>query len=155
MARDLPTGLTRLLFRAPNLLYRARLGFLLGKRFLMIEHLGRKSGRLYRTVVEVVGRSPDNAEWFVVSGYGTKTDWYRNLRAGALEAIWLGSRRVRARMRFPDDEEAAGILARYERAHPRTARMLLDQLGLSYDGTDAGRVAMMPELPMVAFQPIR
>lgn len=155
MARELPRGLTLWLFRAPIFLYRARLGFLLGKRFLMIEHRGRNSGRLYRTVVEVVGRSPDNGEWFVVSGYGTKTDWYRNLRAGALEAIWLGKSRFRARERFPDDEEAARILAQYERAHPKTARMLLDQLGLSYDGTDAGRVAMMSELPMVAFQPVR
>lgn len=121
----------------------------------MIEHRGRQSGKLYRTVVEVVGRSSDNAEWFVVSGFGANTDWYRNLKAGELEAIWLGSRRVRARVRFPDDAEAGAILSRYERAHPGTARRLLDQLGLSYDGTDSGRIAMMSELPMVAFEPVR
>lgn len=121
----------------------------------MIEHRGRRSGKLYRTVVEVVGRSPDKAEWFVVSGFGTRTDWYQNLTAGGLEAIWLGSRRVQARIRFPDDTEAGGILSRYERAHPGTARRLLDHLGLSYDGTDSGRIAMMAELPMVAFEPIR
>ena len=155
MAREVPRGFTLWLFRAPNFLYRARLGFLLGSRFLMIEHRGRSSGRLYRTVVEVVGRSLDKREWFVVSGYGTRTDWYRNLRAGALEAIWLGSRRVSARARFPEDQEAAGVLASYERAHPRTAKTLLGQLGLSYDGSEAGRVAMMPELPMVAFEEIR
>lgn len=155
MTREVPTGLTLWLLRVPNLLYRARLGFMLGNRFLMIEHRGRKSGRLHRTVVEVVGRSSDDRERFVVSGFGTKTDWYQNLLAGQLEAIWLGNRRVPSSVRFLDHVEAAGILARYERAHPRTARLLLNQLGLVYDGTDAGRIAMMPELPMVAFQPIR
>ena len=122
---------------------------------MMIEHRGRKSGTLYRTVVEVVGRSADNDEWFIVSGFGTRTDWYRNLKEGQLEAIWLGSRRVRSSVRFPEDEEAAGILAQYERAHPRTARVLLDQLELSYDGSDAGRIAMMSEIPMVAFRPVK
>lgn len=155
MARDVPRGVTLWLFRAPILLYRARLGFLLGNRFLMIEHRGRRSGRLHRTVVEVVGRSREAREWFVVSGYGRKTDWYRNLRAGHLQAIWLGNRRVEARARFLDDAEAAGVLAAYQAVHPRTASALLGQLGLSYDGTDEGRIAMMPQLPMVALAPVR
>ncbi len=155
MARDVPRGVALWLFRAPNLLYRARLGFLLGNRFLMMEHRGRRSGRLYRTVVEVVGRSHEAGEWFVVSGYGRKTDWYRNLRAGHLQAIWLGSRRVEARARFLDDSEAAEVLAAYEGAHPRMATVLLGQLGLSYDGTDEGRIAMMSQLPMVALAPVR
>ncbi len=122
---------------------------------MMIEHRGRNSGKLYRTVVEVVGRSHEAGEWFAVSGYGTKTDWYRNLREGNLEAIWLGARRFQATARFLGDVEAAGILGRYETAHPKTARILLGQLGLGYDGTDIGRIAMMPELPMVAFAPVR
>jgi hypothetical protein len=35
---------TRWIVRAPVGLYRARLGFLLGPRMLMLEHTGRKSG---------------------------------------------------------------------------------------------------------------
>jgi hypothetical protein len=50
-----------------------------------------------------------------------------------------------------DDAEAAQCFARYEDAHPRTARRLLATMGNSYDGTDDGRVAMMADMPMVAF----
>lgn len=96
----------RWLMRAPVWLYRARLGFLLGSRFLMIEHRGRTSGRLYRTVVEVVGGS-ERDERLVVSGFGPRADWYLNLRANGLVAIWLGSRRRGARVRFIEPDEAA------------------------------------------------
>ncbi|HJQ75719.1 MAG TPA: nitroreductase family deazaflavin-dependent oxidoreductase [Acidimicrobiia bacterium] len=152
MAKERPTGLLRLLFRAPVWLYRARLGFLLGSRFLMIEHRGRSSGRLYRTVVEVVGR-PGSAgeEWLVVSGFGPRTDWYRNLREGGLVAIWLGSRRCHATARFVEPEEAAGIMLAYETEHPTAAGVLQRELGLTHDGTAEGRVELMSQIPMVGF----
>lgn len=44
--------------RAPIWLFRARLGFLLGSRLLMLEHLGRKSGGRRHVVLEVVTRAP-------------------------------------------------------------------------------------------------
>lgn len=118
----------------------------------MIEHRGRSSGRLYRTVVEVVGR-PDTAgeEWLVVSGFGPRTDWYRNLRAGGLVAIWLGSRRCPATARFVEPEEAAGIMLTYETEHPKAAGMLHRELGLTHDGTAEGRVRLMGQIPMVGF----
>ena len=79
----------------------------MGKRFLMIEHRGRKSGKLYRTVVEVAGRHPDNNEWIVTAGFGPKSDWYRNLVAGTPEAVWIGSRRHSASLRFLESSEAS------------------------------------------------
>jgi len=39
----LPRGLVRLAFRAPIWLYRAHLGWLLGYRFVLLTHTGRKS----------------------------------------------------------------------------------------------------------------
>ena len=41
----------------------------------------------------------------------------------------------------------------YERAHPKTAAKLYSMMGVSYDGTDEGRVEMMAKIPMVAFRP--
>lgn len=146
-----PRGLKRWFFHVPTYLYRARLGFLLGHRFLMIEHRGRRSGELHRTVVEVAGRLDD--EWVVTSGYGPRADWYRNLRAGGIAAVWIGSRRHGAAVRFLDSTEAAAVFAAYEAAHPRTARALMDEMGVDHDGTDEGRVEMMASIPMVAFTP--
>jgi deazaflavin-dependent oxidoreductase (nitroreductase family) len=148
-----PSGLFKLFLHAPTWLFRAHLGFLMGKRMLMIEHRGRKSDRLYRTVLEVAGRYPDKNEWIVTSGTGPKADWYRNIKAGKLDAVWIGSNRHAASVRFLDPDEAGSVMGDYESAHPKTAQKLKDSMGVSYDGTDEGRVGMMDLIPMVAFIP--
>ena len=117
----------------------------------MIEHRGRKSGNVYYTVVEVAGRNPELNEWIVTSGYGPTADWYRNLEAEGLEAIWIGSKRHRASVRFLDNVEAGGVMKAYEEAHPKTAQILMREMNVSYDGSDEGRIDMMRKIPMVAF----
>lgn len=147
-----PTGALKWFLKAPTYLFRAKLGFVFGRRFVMIEHRGRKSGNLYRTVIEVAGRKPDTGEYICTSGTGPQADWYRNLLADGLEAVWVGStRHDNATVRFLEAEEAAGFMADYEREHPKTAAKLYDVMGVSYDGTDEDRVRMMGEIPMVAF----
>jgi deazaflavin-dependent oxidoreductase (nitroreductase family) len=146
-----PSGFWKWLLHTPTWLYRARLGFVFGKRLVMIEHRGRKSGKLYRTVIEVAGRGTVDGTYIVTSGTGPNADWYRNLVAGCLEAVWVGSRRSGATVRFLDAAEAGPVFAEYELAHSKTAIKLMKTMGVSYDGTDAGRVEMMRQIPMVEF----
>jgi deazaflavin-dependent oxidoreductase (nitroreductase family) len=155
--RQRPRGLFKWLLRLPNHLYRARLGWLLGDRFLLITHRGRRSGQLHRTTVEVVEHDRSGGEYVVCSGTGPNADWYRNLHAAPAEAVQVGTRQWRPDQRFLTAAEAADRFADYEREHPRTAVRLLRTMGNSYDGTDEGRVAMMADMPMVAFsdQPAR
>src|SRR4051794_19376116 len=68
---------TRWLVRLPIWLYRARLGFLFGRRLLMLEHVGRTSGQPRYVVLEVVDHSP--GEYTVCAGFGERTQWLRNL----------------------------------------------------------------------------
>ena len=146
-----PTGWLRLMLKAPIYVYRAHLGIVFGDRFVMIEHRGRKSGSRHFTVVEVARHLP--REWVCTSGTGPNADWYRNLQAGGLEALWVRSRRYRASVRFLEATEAASVMGAYEHAHPKTAAKLYSMMGVSYDGTDEGRVEMMTNIPMVAFRP--
>jgi deazaflavin-dependent oxidoreductase (nitroreductase family) len=138
----------RRLFEAPAWLYRAGLGFLLGGRFVMLEHRGRRSGRRYRTVLEVIRHDRATGERFVVSGFGPDADWYRNVVAGGLEAVWVGSRSSPATARILDEDEAADELARYQAAHPRVAARLLAMVGL--DPT-VPMASLVVALPVVAF----
>lgn len=152
MARTQPKGIERAFLRAPIWLFRARLGFLVGRRLLMLEHRGRRTGVIRRTVLEVAGRT-DADEWVVVAGYGAKSDWYQNLRAADPEALWLGARRhADVGVRFVGVQEAAGLIADYEERHPRAAAVLFEAMGESHDGTTGSREAMMASIPMVAFE---
>jgi deazaflavin-dependent oxidoreductase (nitroreductase family) len=55
-------------------------------RILVIEHVGRKSGRPYRTPVNYTHAGDD---LHCVAGFGTRTDWYRNITAVSEIAVWL------------------------------------------------------------------
>jgi hypothetical protein len=57
-----PAGALRLAFRLPIYLYRLDLGWLLGHRFLLLVHQGRRSGLLRETVLEVLLYEPATKE---------------------------------------------------------------------------------------------
>ena len=114
---------TRWLMRLPIPLYRAGFGWLLGERFVMIETRGRVSGEPRFVVVEVVRRRPRSL--CVASGFGTKAQWYRNLRANGVAYLSTGrARRVPAQARLLDAEASALVLRDYERRHPVAWRVL-------------------------------
>jgi deazaflavin-dependent oxidoreductase (nitroreductase family) len=105
---------------APIWLYRARLGFVFGERLLMLEHAGRKSGAKRYTVLEVVGRpSPD--VYVVASGFGSRSQWFRNLMADPYVRVSVAGRGLRdATARRLSSAEADASLAHYIHRHPRS-----------------------------------
>lgn len=145
--RQKPTGLFKRFLHAPVWLFRARLGFVFGKRIVMLEHKGRRSGKIRQTPLEVVHRNGD--AYMLCSGTGPNADWYRNIKANPAVALWVGSRRHEVEQRFLDDSEAATTFAGYEQAHPKAAHRLTDLMGVSHDGTHESRMAMVAKIPMV------
>lgn len=126
----LPRGWRRFLFRLPIRLYQAGLGVLLGRRMLLLEHVGRKSGQVRRVVIEVVARDdPYGPSWTVASGFGPQAAWYRNLLATPRASIRIGGRRHDVGARFLPPEEGGELMARYAVRHPRVARRLCAFMG--------------------------
>ncbi len=66
--REKPSGIAKWFMQSPKWLYRARLGFVFGQRFLLLEHKGRKSGNRYQTPLEVAYHNPETDEYVVTSG---------------------------------------------------------------------------------------
>jgi deazaflavin-dependent oxidoreductase (nitroreductase family) len=65
--------------RMPLALYRWHCGWLLDHRFLALTHRGRRTGRAHQTMLEVVAFDRANTTAVVVSGFGDRSDWYRNV----------------------------------------------------------------------------
>lgn len=147
----------RRLFHAPTRLYDWNLGWLLGRRFACITHRGRRSGRSYRTVVEVVARDDPTGEIVVASGFGPDADWYRNLRAHPALEIRTGRHRFAPEQRLLTADEAAAVLADYRRRHPLAARAigrLLDRLnGVEVNWSPSALRQLGERMPMVGFRP--
>lgn len=153
--RKKPTGFFKWILQAPKWIFRAHLGFIFGSRFLLLEHIGRKSGKRYQTPLEVASRDEAHDEYIVTSGTGVNADWYRNIRANPAVAIWLGSRRYPVKQRFLPTAEAVERMKEYEREHPKAAAKLEDLMGVSHDDTDESWTAMMEKIPMIGFIPQR
>ncbi len=153
MAR--PSPLLQWFFKAPGRLYRMGLGPMLGRRFLAVTHRGRKSGKLYDTVLEVAVFDPATRESTVVSAYGTGADWFRNLQAAPAVRVRTGRMDYVPEHRILTEEEAINAAARFCRDHPWEAKLaprVLPAIGAVAPGS-SDPVAMLASLPMVAFRP--
>jgi deazaflavin-dependent oxidoreductase (nitroreductase family) len=136
----------RRLMRAPIWLYRARLGFLLGSRLLLLEHVGRKTGARRYVVLEVIGH-PSRGMYVVASGFGDRAQWYRNVVAEQRVRVAGGMRGLSpATARRLPTGEADAALAAYVRKHPRAWRKFKAILENTL-GTAIGERGT--ELPMV------
>jgi len=147
----------RRLFGAPVWLYRWQLGWLLGNRFLLLVHTGRRSGRTRRTILEVLRYRRDIPEWVVMCAFGRDADWLRNIEARAEPEVWVGGQRFIARWRFLDEEEATAAILQYERHNRFMAPIVRAGMswlaGWRYDGSEAARRRLASEKPYVAFRP--
>ena len=146
-------GIRKALIASPQWVYRSRFGFLLGKRFICIEHEGRNTGTTYLTPVEVIYRDQSSDEYYVVSARGERSDWYRNISKYPATAVYFGSRKRKVNQRMVPVDEAVAAMKIYEQDHPKAAAAMLELAGVrSNGGTQSWRSAM-ERLPMVAFQP--
>ena len=137
----------RWIVRAPVWLYRARLGFLFGSRMLMLEHTGRKTGARRYVVLEVVDQ-PRPGRYVVVSGFGDRAQWFRNVRVQPRVRVSVGAHMPRpATAQLLTSEETAAALTAYAADHPRAWAALKPvfetTLGAKISGTETG-------LPMIA-----
>ncbi len=115
----------------------------------MLEHTGRTSGARRYALLEVVDRSRPGA-YVVASGFGTRAQWYRNVRANPCVRVYVGGHRpAAATARLLTADERGAALAAYAAGHPRAWTALKPvfeaTLGARIDDEDTG-------LPMIALE---
>lgn len=124
---------------------------------MMLTHVGRRSGREYHTVLEVIHFDGPSKEVVVVAGLGRPADWYRNVQAHPPIEVAIGRDRFRPVARDLHEEEAVAALVDYEQRNwlvaPVVRRMLTWLVGWDYDGSDPARRRLVRALPLVAFRP--
>ena len=156
MVTKSPSNYCKLIFRTPVFIYRCGLGCLFGRRFLLLTHTGRHSGKRHETALEIVEFRDDGPEAVVLSGFGTGTDWFRNITAVPETEVVIGARRFKADHRVLDVNEAVGVWARYEQRHrvagPLIRLVLSSLLGWRFTGSSDERRRMGMQLPMIEFR---
>lgn len=113
-----PKGLLRWFLRAPIFLYRLNLGWILGERFLLLTHIGRKSRLPRQTVVEVVYHDRQTDRYIIASGWGEKSDWLLNITKTPQVSIKVERRNFPAIAQRLSVEAAQTALYKYAQKYP-------------------------------------
>lgn len=123
-----PKSLTHGLFRLPIMLQRLGLGWLLGFAPLMVMTTrGRKSGMPRFTTVEY---RRHGSKLYVVSGFGTRPQWYQNLICDPVVTLKIG-RKIYYAQAHPVEDRSEALRALY------MFRRILSIMGIAAsDGAD-------------------
>jgi deazaflavin-dependent oxidoreductase (nitroreductase family) len=105
------------IFKIPILYYKLGLGWMLGKRFLLLSTTGRKTGKPRHTPLEYV-YNPKDDTYRVSPGWGGNTDWFKNLRHDPHVMVQVGRRKFKAVAEAALDEESADFMLNTSRVYP-------------------------------------
>jgi deazaflavin-dependent oxidoreductase (nitroreductase family) len=148
-----PSGLTRLVFRIPILLYQAGLGRLLGYRFLELTHVGRKTGLPRHTILEVVRHDRESGTYFIAVGFGEHSDWYQNILADPHVEVRSGGEHIQAIATPLTEDEAGDELVKYAHRYPLAFGELIRFMGYKVDGSDEDIHALGGYIHMFGLKP--
>ena len=140
------------MFKLPLTLYRLRLGWILGKRFMQITHVGRRSGRQYRTVLAVLKFDEKTKEIYAVSAW-KGSDWYYNVQAAPALQVETGFVHYAPAQRTLSPEEITSAFMEYRKQHPFFSRMVCRIPGWKWNSTYDEFLTLARTLHGVAFTP--
>jgi len=104
-------------------------------------------------VLEVVRYDRERETLVVAAGFGTGSDWYRNIRENPRVTVECGGRKRDMAATFLTPAQSGEELVDYNKRHPLAMRELAGFMGYRLDGSEADVRALGRLLSMVAFQP--
>jgi deazaflavin-dependent oxidoreductase (nitroreductase family) len=140
------------IFKLPVFLYRLCLGWLLGKRFMQITHVGRHSGKVRRSVLAVLRFDEKTKELYAVSAW-KGSDWYYNIQSLPALQIESGLIHYVPAQRTLSPEEITAAFVEYRKRHPIFTRIICRIPGWKWDSTSEEFLELARTLRGVAFSP--
>jgi deazaflavin-dependent oxidoreductase (nitroreductase family) len=119
---------------------------------IVLVHRGRKSGRTYKTPVEVLHHDRERDEFVVSPMFGRNSDWYRNVIAGGLVEVHVRVEKRQVEWRELDEPERRVAINAYREAHPLYSRMILRMLARVNRFEGDREEALLRELPMLGLR---
>jgi len=147
-----PRGFSRLFFRFPITLYRAGFGWLFGNRLLLLNHVGRNSGKQRQAVLEVAHHDKTTNTFIVNVGFGKSSDWYQNIKKVPDVSIMVGRETINVHAEDLPPKEGGEIMVDFFRKHPVEARMA-SLIGYRVKSNEEDFRALGEELSFVKLTP--
>jgi deazaflavin-dependent oxidoreductase (nitroreductase family) len=149
----IPVRLALAVFRLPLGLYRRGWGSLLGHTFLLLVHVGRRSGTIYSSVAMALTYDRATREAVICSVWGERADWVRNIRVRPALQVRIGRQSFTPEQRFLTEDERFDVAIDFRRRHPWRLRLLTLIFGWDDLRSDAAVRAFVRSRPLVALRP--
>jgi deazaflavin-dependent oxidoreductase (nitroreductase family) len=140
------------MMKMPLLIYRLRLGWVFGKRFMLLTHVGRRSGKVYQSVLAVLRFDENSQEIFVVSPW-SGSNWFHNIQAAPALEVETAGICYAPTQRALSPEEIAALFIEYRTQHPIFCRLIARIPGWKINSTYGEFLELAKSLRGVAFRP--
>ena len=140
------------ILKLPLLLYRAGLGWLFGHRFMLLTHIGRRSGKVRRTVLAVLHFDSGTREIMAISAWSA-SDWYKNILTSPALQVETGFTHYAPVHRSLSPEEITTLFEDYRHKHPIFSRIVCRIPGWKWDSSHEELLELANTLRGVTFQP--
>lgn len=148
-----PKGLKKIPWRIPIWIYRMHIDWLFGHRMLLLIHQGRISKKPRYAVLEVIKYDNEKNIHFVASGFGEKSEWYKNIHKNPEVKIKCGGKTYNVLARILSIDEAQIIFQEYIKKHPLAIKNLAKLIGYQIGDSQNEILEFLRFLPVIAFHP--
>ena len=118
----------------------------------MLTHIGRRTGKRYRTVLYVQRYDDRTRAATVISVWGN-SQWFRNISAAPAAQVEIGRQRYEPRQRFLGAEEIVELEKRFRGRHRIIARAQAKLMSWPWPATEEQLRNLCDGLRAVAFAP--
>jgi deazaflavin-dependent oxidoreductase (nitroreductase family) len=119
---------------------------------IVLVHRGRKSGRIFKTPLEIMVDEPERGELIVAPMWGRDSDWYQNVVAGGLVEVHVRGEERKVEWRELDEAERLTAIDAYREEHPIYSRIILRMLVRVNRLEGDPEQAVLREVPMLALR---
>jgi deazaflavin-dependent oxidoreductase (nitroreductase family) len=134
------------------LLYRLGiLGRLADHWLTVVTHVGRKSGKVRKTVLYVQDYDPQTREVKVVAAWG-ESDWFKNVHATPALEVEIGGERYAPEQRLLEAEEIAELERQFRHRNPLVARVQCRLMGWPWRASEEEFLEYARSLRGVSFR---
>ncbi len=131
-----PGRFARIFFKFPVWLDRVGLSRLMGNSLVFLTTTGRKSGLPRKTALSNFGHDADTGAYYVVAGFGPRSDWCRNARANPRVHVKVGRADFDGVAEEMSEDFTLNLVRDYVQRYPSVARSWSRRSGVQLDGSE-------------------
>lgn len=154
--RKRPNALLKFFLKFPLLLHRMGLGGwerFIGAEWMWLATAGRKTGKRRETLVDVMEYDKAADAYYIEAAYGSRADWYRNIKKTPIFEAQVGRRKFKATANELDGTDTGEMLVRFFRRKPAYTRSVMAMVGMTFKDEDELR-EMGKHLTLLAVKPL-